>query len=181
MLILISNVLTPFSFQWSVKPVGESSSDSAMHHNNLYWGRVETDRSFPWELWFKHRLKLRSDIDPDGVDWILGISGVFLFVLLLYTLHTGWADSHGNKIAQSRLEAWREIKEEFISLCSSSVYMITLLGNQIITATGCFTWWRRKKVARFQSEEEWGTNCSMMTVSVWNSRDSLSYTKWKEM
>lgn len=167
--MLISNVLTPFNFLWSVKPMGESSSDSAMHHNNLYWGRVETDRSFPWELWFKNRHKLRSDIDPDGVDGILGIFCVFLFVflfvLLLNTIHTGWVDSHGNEISQSRLEAWPELKEEFISLSSSTLYMITLLGNQIITATGWFTVIHDDGERKWQSDEEWGTNFSMMPVS----------------
>ncbi len=102
---------------------------------------------------------------------------VFLFVLLLHTIHTGWGDSHSNKIAQSRLEAWPEIKEKFISLSSSSLYMITLF-NQIIT--GCFTVIHDDGERKWQSDEEWGAIFSTMPVSVWNSSsDSLSYITCK--
>ncbi len=47
-----------------------------------------------------------------------------------------------------------EIKEEFISLSSSSLYMITQLGNQIITATGCFTVIHDDGERKWQSDEE---------------------------
>lgn len=55
--------------------------------------------------------------------------------------------------------------------------MLTQLGNQIITATVIHDDGERK----WQSDKEWGTNFSIMPVSMWNSsRDSLSYIECKK-
>lgn len=83
-----------------------------------------------------NRHKLQSDIDPDGVDWIVDLSDVFMFVSRLYKTHAGKTDSYDNQNASSSLT--RNQTGVCVTVCLLFVY-VNATGKQIITLTSCFS------------------------------------------